>query len=236
MDRKKVKFYAEHRPTVSINSNLFKYLLVFLKNQHFKRFLDIGCADGSFSVTAKEFADEVYGIDIDDSAVKAARDRGILAYKADVDNEILPFEDGFFDCIFAGTIIEHLFDPDHLLDEMYRTLKNGGSAIITTPNLASWHNRILLFFGFQPTHTEISLRYDLGKVMTMNPKAAVGHIRIFTYRALMEMFRIHSFEIVKIIGTPLNISLPFPLKPIDLILSKRASLANELICILKKPI
>jgi len=91
-----------------------------------KRLLDIGCFDGTFTYSLKEFFDELYGVDILEKAVKLAKNKGIKVFQIDVEEENLPFEDNFFDRVFCGETIEELYNPDHLLDEIYRILKPGG--------------------------------------------------------------------------------------------------------------
>lgn len=103
-----------------------------------RKLLDIGCADGEFSLRLSSTlgAEEIYGIDISQEAVKVAREKGIKAYLVDVDEEKLPFPDEYFDVIFCGKVIEHLFDPDHLLDEVYYCLRTDSFFILSTPNIA----------------------------------------------------------------------------------------------------
>lgn len=56
------------------------------------------------------------------------------------------------------------FDPDHMLDELYRVLKPKGICILITPNLAAWFNRFALPLGYQPGGLDASLRYYVGKL------------------------------------------------------------------------
>ena len=44
-----------------------------------------------------------------------------------------PFRDGYFDYIVAGELIEHLEEPQKLLDEVFRILKKGGIFALSTP-------------------------------------------------------------------------------------------------------
>ena len=51
--------------------------------------------------------------------------------------------------------------------EAHRVLKALGLFISTTPNLASWVNRLLLFLGYLLVHTGCSLKYDLKKTLAI---------------------------------------------------------------------
>jgi methionine biosynthesis protein MetW len=203
-----------------------------LKNYHFNRFLDVGCGDGSFSSLLKEFSDEVYGLDISENAVKSANEKSIKAYVVNLDKEDLPFEDNFFDAVFCGEVIEHLYDTDHLLDEIHRVLKPNGFCIITAPNLASWHNRLILLIGFQPYLTEVSLRYNVGKFKAKLDDIS-GHIRPFTYKSLKELLKLHNFDFQKAFGVSIANDLPFPASLLEKLLSKRPSLALVMILVVK---
>ena len=140
-------------------------------------FLDIGCGDGSFSNLLKglRVVKEAYGIEISPEAAAIAKKKGIQAVCLDIDEADFPFENDYFDGILAAEIIEHLLNPDHLLREIYRVLKSGGWAIISTPNLASWHSRLHLLFGYQPYPVPVRserARYRVGSFM--HP-VSVGH-------------------------------------------------------------
>jgi len=198
------------------------------------RILDVGCSDGlTFEELLKKTrSTEAYAVDINEDLVKEARSKGIMAYVVDVDVDSLPFGNDFFDCVVASEVIEHLLDPDHLLDEVFRVLIKGGLFALSTPNLAAWYNRIALLGGIQPFHTEVSLRYNVGKVFS-DINLISGHIRAFTPRALLELSRLHGFT-VRILGVSDFDSLPFPVNVIDRIFSKRATLASHTIAILTK--
>lgn len=188
-----------------------KKVLEIFSNYNFNRILDVGCGDGNYSLLLKDAsnAKEVYGIDITEKCIKAAKKKGINAYLVDIDEEDFPFEDEYFDAICAGEIIEHLYDTDHFLDEVYRTLKRGGLMVLTTPNLASIHNRIALLFGYQPFPTGVSLRYNVGKMYGPGKDTqplSLDHIRVFTLRSLKSLLEMHSFEILSIAGSCAHLS------------------------------
>ncbi len=179
-----------------------------------ERFLDIGCDDGRITIGIMKAigAKEVFGVDIFEPSVQAAQQKGIKCRRLDLDKDDLPFPDNHFDAIFWGENIEHLFDPDHLLDEIFRCLSSNGICVISTPNLASLPNRIALLFGLQPYMTSVSIRHRVGRICYQGLPAE-DHIRVFTYRALRDLVRLHDFNIIEIQGLTASdgTDSPFPL-------------------------
>jgi SAM-dependent methyltransferase len=166
------------------------------------RFVDIGCGAG---VATRYIADligprEVYGIDISENRVAEARALGIDARVSDLDSERLPLADASFDAIHCGEVIEHVVDTDQLLDEIKRVLAPGGVCVLSTPNLAAWHNRAALMLGYQPFLTEVSFRYAPGRPSFAQAETGGGHVRMFTRRALLEFVRLHGFELLEECG------------------------------------
>lgn len=233
-------FYQKHyartpREASCLEHRLKKVLDIFAKHKaNIDKLLDVGCGDGSFTLLLKEasIAKDVHGIEISKEAVESANAKGINAIRIDVDEQDFPFENGYFDATFCGETIGHLFDPDHLLDELYRTLKPDGICVITTTNLAAWYDRLSLLLGFQPHWAGVSLRYaHVGKLKKMN---SGDHIRHFTYRALRQLVVIHRFVILQALGTGETDAFPFPFKPIAVMARTIPSLSAEMIFVLRK--
>lgn len=203
-----------------------------------RKYLDIGCADGSFTMQiAKNVgAKLVYGVDISPQALKEASNKGIKTFHVDLNREELPFKDDYFDLITCIEVIEHLIDTDNLLFESRRCLRKNGYFVITTPNLASYVNRFLLLLGYTPGMYEVSFKYNVGKPFNSGkPYRASGHLRLYTLKALIDHLQIYGFRIISLKGT----SLPdtkglFRLIDYGLCLVNAVSLFSELIIIARK--
>ena len=191
----------------SRHAQVLKLAAKYRSGSQIGRVLDLGCLDGTFSMMLGRqlAADEVCGVDISQANVESAQAKGCRAIVFDLDSGRLPFDDASFDFIHVGDVLEHLYNPDNLLEEIRRLLTAEGHCILTTPNLAALANRVALLFGYQPFPTGTSLEHDPGKLFVSNPLLLGGHIRVFTYRAISQLCRIHNLSIVKVVGMPMSL-------------------------------
>ena len=127
------------------------------------------------------------------------------------------------DVVIVFEFIEHLVDPDAALAEVRRVLVPGGHFLPSTPNLAAWFNRALLLIGVQLLFSEVSSTSIYGRP----GHDAVGHLRLFTRRALAEFLVASGFIEVSIAGLPYHY-VPRPLSPVDRLLRRVPSLASIL--------
>jgi SAM-dependent methyltransferase len=90
------------------------------------RVLDVATGPGYVAERAAERGARVVGIDLAAGMLEQARQRlaGVELLRADA--EQLPFDDGSFDAVIGGFVINHLPDPQRALAEAARVLVSGG--------------------------------------------------------------------------------------------------------------
>jgi SAM-dependent methyltransferase len=113
-----------------------------------RRVLDLGCRYGALTRTYAE-GNEVVGVDVDREALEEAAKLGIETRWADVDEQ-LPFADASFDVVVAGELLEHVRDPQRLVDEVTRVLRPGGTFVGSVPNAFRLKNRLRFLLGRKP--------------------------------------------------------------------------------------
>lgn len=102
------------------------------------KILDIGSADGTFTkiILDRSKADKVVGIDVLKGSVSFAKRRFARSKKMSfsvADAHDLPFDDKTFDVVSCLETMEHVEDPDRVISEMRRVLKDSGYALILIP-------------------------------------------------------------------------------------------------------
>jgi len=91
------------------------------------RVLDLGCGVGhSFHLLAPR---ETVGVDIDPGALAGQQRETVVA-----DMRELPFADGSFASVLSVQSLEHVPDPERVVDEVCRVLTGDGVAVFVTPN------------------------------------------------------------------------------------------------------
>lgn len=104
------------------------------------KILDNGCGRGEFMHAFSQHGLEAYGADVSDFCKESVI--------VDLNNEKLPFEDNYFDVVFSKSVIEHIDNTEHYMQEMQRVLKPGGLLILLVPD---WETQYKIFY-YDPTH------------------------------------------------------------------------------------
>lgn len=185
-----------------------KNIFDFLDHNPNSNFLDLGCDDGVLTKKLAEKIDtkNIYGVEIVDERIKMAESNGLVVKNFDLNNKF-DFEDNFFDVVHANQVIEHLHNSDNFISEIYRILKPGGYAIVSTENASSWCNIFASIMGWQIfSLTNISSKKQgIGNPFSLHRDSDSGleswnHIRIYNIRGLKEYFEVFGFKIERIKG------------------------------------
>ena len=229
-----MKFLLQlHEQTVV---DLYSKFLSLLEKDKNAALLDLGCGRGEFTVMAagKIGTNSLWGIDINKGYLFEASKRDIKTRFSNL-NKAFPFEDETFNVIISQQVIEHLYFLDSFIKEVFRVLKPNGYAVISTENLASWHNVFALLLGYQPFSCSVSEDFNIGNPFSPHYMESVRdpliHVRILTPRALEELLKIQGFQVEKIVGAGYY---PFSGKFSSLIASLNPSHAHFIIVKVRK--
>jgi len=106
------------------------------------RVLDAGCGRSLFTEIRPDWPFTIVAADVDHDLIASRKAEFGRVQWLVADAHPLPFRDTAFDALFAGELIEHLPDPRLALREFHRTLRPGGTLILTTPNRLRLANRV----------------------------------------------------------------------------------------------
>lgn len=113
-----------------------KIVLSLLKKYNIQgKLLDIGSSQGVFCRLVSDTAGlEVFAIDPSDEAIKFAREKFHIKNAFTCSIRAIPRFLSDFDVITALEVIEHIEEPNFLLNKAFELLKPGGYLILSTPN------------------------------------------------------------------------------------------------------
>jgi GT2 family glycosyltransferase/2-polyprenyl-3-methyl-5-hydroxy-6-metoxy-1,4-benzoquinol methylase/glycosyltransferase involved in cell wall biosynthesis len=112
----------------------YAYATQFVQN---KRVLDLACGEGYGSYFLAKNAESVVGIDIDERAIKHARNKYIkqnLEFKIGSITDVPIAGKHLFDVAVCFEALEHIAEHQKLLSEVKRLLTPDGIFIVSTPN------------------------------------------------------------------------------------------------------
>jgi SAM-dependent methyltransferase len=185
-----------------------RIILDFCEPNTEAKLLDCGCSDGEATMEIAERigVKEVSAIEIVEEDAVKAEERGIKVARADL-NQPFPFSSQSFDVVHAANIIEHLYDTDAFLKEVHRVLTVGGYFLVSTCNLAAFHNIFFLLLGRQPPPAHVSdeilvgVWNSKGKPWTEHWRlCGPQHRRMFTLKALEGLLGYYGFQVEKSVG------------------------------------
>ena len=164
-----VVYNEQDLPLTTYPGKLARYLFDRYEIKNGQTLLDIGCGRGEFLRGFMSCGVKGYGVDRSRMAEKYCPEAELCS--ADLENDGLPFENGFFDVIYSKSVIEHFYDPEKLVSEIYRVLKPGGLVITMCPD---WEFNYRMYFEDYTHRTP------------------------FTQSSLRDIHLIHGFENVRV--------------------------------------
>ena len=171
--------------------------------------MDLGCDDGEWTLQLARAIDaaEVHGVEIVPEQAEKAEQNGVRVTRLNLNAPMDALPSNHFDVVHANQVIEHVTSVDGFVSEVYRLLKPGGVAVISTENASSWHNVFAAAMGWQIfSLTNVSEKMSgLGNPCALHrgkpPYTGTWtHKTIFSYRGLIEMFEAHGFREVVVKG------------------------------------
>src|SRR5665213_83498 len=117
----------------------------------------------------------------------------------DAEKDRFPYDDGYFSTVLCCELIEHLpSDPMHMMCEINRILKPGGTLILTTPNIASARAVSAILQGFHPMLFPAYIR--------PNPsgETEARHNREYSSREVKDRLENSGFEVAALETGPLR--------------------------------
>jgi SAM-dependent methyltransferase len=103
--------------------------------------LDLGCSSGGFLGFFRSDSWKLYGIEMSADCARRAEERtGAHVFVGDIPDA--PFTPESFDVITCFDVLEHLYEPRRVLDEVTKWLKPDGIFYVQVPNIDSAEARV----------------------------------------------------------------------------------------------
>jgi 2-polyprenyl-3-methyl-5-hydroxy-6-metoxy-1,4-benzoquinol methylase len=159
--------------------------------------LDVACGEGFLARELRKSDNRITGIDVlPQAAESSALD---LYFSADLDQGIAPVIEQLkgerFSRVLLLDVLEHLKQPERILDQCHEVLRKDGLLIVSVPNVANITVRIALACG----------RFNYAERGILDKT----HYRFFTRKTVRRMVEAHGYRIVeeKLTVMPLELVL-----------------------------
>jgi SAM-dependent methyltransferase len=181
-----------HRST---NDKVFELLVPRLSAR--ARVADIGAGEGYFSKRVGDFVAERFLVE--PQTVLAASDLVPSNFRYDRvvcdpirDDGRLPYDDESFDVACSLEVIEHVEDQFAFTRELFRIVRPGGLAIVSTPNVLNLNSRV------RNLHSGFGVLFDPLSLTSTDPVHTSGHIHPVSYYYLAYQLHRAGFRAVDV--------------------------------------
>ena len=198
--------------------------------------LDVGCGNGIISRSLGRKGFKVLGIDVSEKAIEKAKELNDLS---NVNFQVMSAEQlavssEKYHAVVCSEVLEHLHEPQKLLQVLYQSLKNEGVLIVTVPNGKGPRE----VFVTKPTQNlrrknnwmwrlvqSIKKLFGYGGTTVQSSADDLTHIQFFTKKSLEQLANETSFRIIRF-GKTNFIEDVFPFS----IFTKRIKFLQKLDC------
>lgn len=151
-----------------------------------KYILEVGCNDGTFCGKLRSKDREVWGLEYNEEAAKMAKDKCDKLLIGDFFALFQELPKSYFDCVIFNDVLEHLYSPWDTIRMVKELLRKDGVIVSSIPNFRYISNLILeiLWYGDFKYKPEGGILDDT-------------HIRFFTSKSIVRMYREQGYEIVQ---------------------------------------
>lgn len=160
--------------------------------------LDVGCAQLTNPyLKNNKNKTKSFGVDLQ----KPASNDYDEFIQLDLNNNILPFEDNFFDTIIAGEFLEHIENPFKVLRNFHKILKNNGIFALSMPNAYYFGEIIRRIIGAKASEDNEHLYlHDNISISNMLKKTGFKIEKIYGYKMWIPGLKWHliSFSLPKL--------------------------------------
>jgi len=102
-----------------------------------KNILEIGSALGSFMKACLHKGLSATGIELNEAAVKIAKDRGLPVAHADIHQYVEEYPESS-DAVCSFQVLEHIPDPKSFIESSLKALRKRGMLVLSVPNSESF--------------------------------------------------------------------------------------------------
>lgn len=130
--RSDVYYLLARKGSLDVSHPGMKILLDFASKSN--RILDLGCGEGTRLNMLAQDKEVAIGVDISNKAILLARKAYPKLKFIKADLESIPLKDESFDLVYSAYVLEHLTEPEKVLDEAIRLISNNGFLVLIAPN------------------------------------------------------------------------------------------------------
>ena len=154
--------------------------------------VDLGCSDGSLTSEFKKQGHHVIGVDL---SHHAGIDENVDAFiQCNLDDGLPSGLPDNIDIVVCADVLEHVRNPQGILEELSNKMNHGGVVIASIPNFGHWYPRARTALGF--------FDYDRRGILDDT------HVRFFTRRSFERTARAAGYNVKRIgyTGLPFDIA------------------------------